>query len=1593
MAARRGQRFEEKRQSVGLSGIQQQVYRKVTKKGFDFNLMVAGETGLGKSTLMETLFMQANEQNRKYLPASHRIERTVEVSPRTKVITDNGLQLKLTIIDTPGFSDAVNNNECWAPLVSFIHQKFEQYLQDETKLDRKTISDERVHCLLYFINPSNRGLRLLDIETLKALHQKVNVIPVIAKADTLSKLELKELKQQIKDDICAHDIKIFTPAVDEEDDQSVAFTYLLLDALPFALVGSTETFQSGGRMIRGRQYPWGIVEVDNADHCDYNLLKDMLVRTHLQDLKDVTNEVLYENFRKDALSSGRVALTQSYLADQTMTQEQDKLAMSETELLKRHEQMRRELEEQEKLLEMKRRMFEEDRRRFDEEQKRFKKLSGSSFTGDTWMLAKYVSVCSTVVVVKVVLGLTTGFSIQGGGDGKAMMEQWSPDDIREDLLHTHARTTIEWLKGYSIAERKKFWVEVLLEVPEEASFVITVAKRVQKIHSTLLGTDEFPMGNSSDNANENMDKELYQEEMIKPFTTAAKHINDMNSLRSLQNHWNAKRNTLLKKPQRKLVIISTTVPGCKMLQHACRHDVVCVVFDPSDQEEELLNRMVTACTSFSIICGALVCTGRPGEIDISKSIPTSSDTLKESAVVRELWLRIALLLRQPNDRIFPSQAQIQQEKTRSSSASLPPFYIFSPLLTESVDGISLIKQLRRFTQLDVQHVDEITTCFEGDLFPPKTFLSETVPTTANNSSLEDVEPTISDIFFEPASLFAWKSAAVMLGELSHGCSEVFRAIKHSGLSMMADRQLAACITYDAGWSTAKEITACVGELRHWLCTQWPVIQEQVSSPYIYPELDNHLRTGVLPEFPDQTPMAYRHRISNILTCLGEWLIERATAYNKLHIANQTRNEEVAAVRIQELEDLQQYLRNLYELHDYIYLSTNALDQADSPQDSIGKERGSHDSDSDQQGWTSSDTDENEETRQEKSNNRLKKKTDNQSLEQIEHKMYSSINCKLEQLERDRLQSIQEDLRKAASHPSVCKSHVTHGPVLSKSSIPENGNAGRQSVLEQVNDDRSDSHADNHLSIRPPLPSEHTLRFMKRWISSEERFLRVIDAVEQFDGIYLFGGRLSFVSQQSERLKSYSDENIKSDMWNTSASMMKSRFENKDYDSCTAQHQELSEEGLERIFGPQREAQESAKAFGSVVCRSLAFFTDIFPVLDAAQLHHIEADEALNHIQSCQPHLLNICRSAAEFARTVDVMTANLHLADATWNDVTLNNMQLSTVWSQLLLERPVYQPSFVEMRHLLVARLKHVQLCLSRLCHRISVLENGIFSVMKSMNRDPNSQGILFHCSELMLEVIQLFRSTVGNVARHRKAASRTLAIQLRVGSQHRSKASTKAKSADFISSQFGGQLMWSYTHPKFDLPLDTSTTGSLDALLYTTQRQVGEGTLFVWCVDIICDNAAHDMRRGIQQCKHLILVSIDIDVLDGQRQSPFSSRDHTGSDNANQFNLSKIIPSHGQNVSSNSSGYDLPDVVITPQIPLLFGSSIVHQAEFDEAVRLRNQLLYDAYVSDTSVHFIRIREHTKTGDGVVLASTSALQVQQLLFALDQRHASFSSAT
>lgn len=58
--------------------------------------------------------------------------------------------------------------------------------------------------LLFF----SHRLRQIDLEVLKRLHRKVNVVPVIAKADTLTTYEVKKLKERILTDIEEHEIQV-----------------------------------------------------------------------------------------------------------------------------------------------------------------------------------------------------------------------------------------------------------------------------------------------------------------------------------------------------------------------------------------------------------------------------------------------------------------------------------------------------------------------------------------------------------------------------------------------------------------------------------------------------------------------------------------------------------------------------------------------------------------------------------------------------------------------------------------------------------------------------------------------------------------------------------------------------------------------------------------------------------------------------------------------------------------------------------------------------------------------------------------------------------------------------------------------------------------------------------------------------------------------------------------------------------------------------------------------------------------------------------------------------------------------------------------
>eukprot|EP00064_Thunnus_orientalis_P015675 superscaffoldBa00002952_g15730 len=322
--------------------------------------VVRGESGLGKSTLINSLFL-TDLYPERYIPgAAEKIERTVQIEASTVEIEERGVKLRLTVVDTPGYGDAINSQDCFKTIIQYIDNQFERYLHDESGLNRRHIVDNRVHCCFYFISPFGHGLKPLDVEFMKAIHSKVNIVPVIAKADTLTLKERDRLKRRtphlpfiqvsepvvwqaldctaesssalfssaILDEIAEHGIRIYQlPDADsDEDEEFKEQTRVLKASIPFAVIGSNQLIEVKGKKIRGRLYPWGVVEVENPEHNDFLKLRTMLV-THMQDLQEVTQDLHYENFRSERLKRAGRAVDEDVVdKDQILLQKEAELS-------------------------------------------------------------------------------------------------------------------------------------------------------------------------------------------------------------------------------------------------------------------------------------------------------------------------------------------------------------------------------------------------------------------------------------------------------------------------------------------------------------------------------------------------------------------------------------------------------------------------------------------------------------------------------------------------------------------------------------------------------------------------------------------------------------------------------------------------------------------------------------------------------------------------------------------------------------------------------------------------------------------------------------------------------------------------------------------------------------------------------------------------------------------------------------------------------------------------------------------------------------------------------------------------------------------
>lgn len=233
--------------------------------------------------------------------------------------------------------------------------------------------------------------------TMKALDSKVNLIPVIAKSDTVTKDELTALRNKIMSEINSNDIKIYKLPTD--DSEVAEFNTTINNLQPLAVVGSQDFVRIGNKKVRARVYPWGTVQVENDSHNDFIRLRDMLLRVNLEDLRETTHSRHYEVYRRarleqmgfgDSDDGNRATFQETFevrrsahLAElrrkeeemrqafvQKVKEKENELKEAERELNQKFEALKRSTQDDKKRL-------EEDRRQLDEEMANFTQRKAS----------------------------------------------------------------------------------------------------------------------------------------------------------------------------------------------------------------------------------------------------------------------------------------------------------------------------------------------------------------------------------------------------------------------------------------------------------------------------------------------------------------------------------------------------------------------------------------------------------------------------------------------------------------------------------------------------------------------------------------------------------------------------------------------------------------------------------------------------------------------------------------------------------------------------------------------------------------------------------------------------------------------------------------------------------------------------------------------------------------------------------------------------------------------------------------------------------------------------------------------------------------
>lgn len=315
---------------AGISEFPKQTYNISKRKGGQFTMMLVGKSGVGKTSFINTLLNANIISDHMNIYRTQIPQKTTSICIHELKLEEGDYNMDLNIIDTPGYGDLIDNRFCWYGPAKYIDDQFRLVIRQELQPSRENLKHTEVNLCLYFLNYSSRGLNALDLQAIKKLAERVNLIPIVSKVDSCTKIEIENFKQKVQNTLINQKIKV-CPFLQFE---SIEIDKIFRSQIPFSIINSKQPLTSDSNndntvvVKRGRHYNWGFAQVDNLDHCDFLNLKKFIIDEHMVEFITSTKQH-YELFRKHYLTlticrsmfSQESEKTKKYLIDGKLNKE------------------------------------------------------------------------------------------------------------------------------------------------------------------------------------------------------------------------------------------------------------------------------------------------------------------------------------------------------------------------------------------------------------------------------------------------------------------------------------------------------------------------------------------------------------------------------------------------------------------------------------------------------------------------------------------------------------------------------------------------------------------------------------------------------------------------------------------------------------------------------------------------------------------------------------------------------------------------------------------------------------------------------------------------------------------------------------------------------------------------------------------------------------------------------------------------------------------------------------------------------------------------------------------------------------------------